>query len=201
MRTVFEVVEGHLVGGDHASTGARLNGHVADGHAGFHGQFFNGFATVLNNVPLAAAGTNLGDNGQNQILRCDPVRQLAGHVDGHSFERFQRQRLGGHHMLHLGGANTEGNGTERAVGCGVGIATDHGHARLGQPQLRTDNMHNALFNIAHGMDTDTKFFSIFAQGFHLGAGNEVINLRDGTSFDTFSGDVVVFCGQGEVGAS
>ena len=62
-------------------------------------------------------------------------------------------------------------------------------------------MHNALFNIAHGMDTDTKFFGIFAQGFHLGAGNEVINLRDGTSFDTFSGDVVVFCSQGEVGAS
>jgi hypothetical protein len=50
-------------------------------------------------------------------------------------------------MLHLGGADAEGQGAEGAVGGRVAVAADHGHARLREALLRPDHMHDALADV------------------------------------------------------
>ena len=136
VRAALQVVEGGLVRGDHAGAGAGLDRHVADGHARFHRQRADGGAAVLQDVALAAAGADLGDDGQDDVLGGHARRQRALDVDRHGLERLQRQRLGGQHVLHLGGADAERQRAEGAVRGGVRVAADHGHAGLGEAELR-----------------------------------------------------------------
>ena len=55
-----------------------------------------------------------------------------------------RQRLGRQHVAHLGGADAEGDGAEGAVSGGMRVAAGDGHARLGEPQLRPDDVDDPL---------------------------------------------------------
>ena len=80
-----------------------------------------------------------------------------------------RKGLGGQHVLDLGGADAEGDRAERTVGGGVRVATDHCHAGLGQTELRTDDVHDALIEIAEAVDPDTELLGVPAQGVDLGA--------------------------------
>ena len=91
----FEIIEGGVVGGDHAGTGARFDRHVADGHAGFHRQLFDGLTAVFDDVTLPATGTDLGDDGQNEVFGCHAGLQFARDVNSHGFEGLERQGLGG----------------------------------------------------------------------------------------------------------
>ena len=52
-------------------------------------------------------------------------------------------------VLDLGGADTEREGPEGAVGRGVAVAADIGHPRLGQAQLRADDVDDALLGVTH----------------------------------------------------
>ena len=52
-------------------------------------------------------------------------------------------------VLHLAGADAEGDGAERPVGGGVGVAAHDRHARLGESLLRTDHVHDALSGVTH----------------------------------------------------
>src|SRR5699024_7788873 len=163
VRAALEVVEGRLVWGDHAGSGASLDGHVADGHAGFHRQLLDGLATVLNDVPLAAAGADLRDDGEDQVLGGDTRLQLAADLDGHGLEGLQRQGLGGQHVLDLGGADAHGDGAEGTVGGGVGVTTHHRHSRLSQAELWSDGVDDALIDVAHRVQADAKLFGVLAQ--------------------------------------
>ena len=82
-------------------------------------------------------------------LALTPGGQLAVDVDRHRLERPQRQRLGGEHVLDLRGADAHRQCAERAVRRGVAVAAHDRHARLGQAQLRSDDVHDALFDVAH----------------------------------------------------
>ena len=55
-------------------------------------------------------------------------------------------------MLHLGGADPEGQRPEGAMGGGVGVAADDGHARLGDPLLGTDDVDDALAGIVQPVE-------------------------------------------------
>ena len=54
------------------------------------------------------------------------------------------QRLGGEDVLDLAGADAEGQRAEGAVGRGVAVAADDGHARLGEALLGADDVDDAL---------------------------------------------------------
>ncbi len=192
----LEVGEGGLVGGDHAGPGARLDGHVADGHPGLHRELLDGLAAVLDDVALAAAGADPGDDGEDQVLGGDAVGQLALDGDGHGLEGRHRQRLGGEHVLDLAGADAEGQRAEGAVGGGVAVAADHGGARLGQSQLRSHYVDDSLFDVAQRVQPDAELRAVLAQRLQLGAGDGV---GDGL-VDVEGGGVVVLGGDGEVGA-
>ncbi len=48
------------------------------------------------------------------------------------------------HVLDLGGADAVGQRAKGAVGGGVAVAADHGHAGQGGAVLRADHVHDAL---------------------------------------------------------
>jgi hypothetical protein len=55
-------------------------------------------------------------------------------------------------VLDLGGADAEGERAERAVRRGVAVAADDGHPRLGEPELRPDDVDDPLAAGAGGVD-------------------------------------------------
>ena len=194
MRAALDVLEGGLVGGDHTGACTRLDGHVAHGHAALHGEGADGGTAVLEHVALAAAGADLRDDGEDDVLSGHAGLEGALNVDGHGLEACQGQGLGGHDVLHLGGADTEGQRTERTVSGGVGVTADDGHAGHGQAELRADHVHNALFLVAQGVDAHAEFLGVAAQGLNLGAAGQV---GDGAE-DVVGGGVVILGGDGQV---
>ena len=59
--------------------------------------------------------------------------------------------------------------TERAVGGGVAVAADDRHAGLGQTELRSDDVHDALFEVAHRMQPDAELVAVASQRLDLSA--------------------------------
>ena len=98
-------------------------------------------------------------------------------------------------MLHLAGADAEGERAEGAVGGGMAVTTDDRHTRLGQPQLRADDVHDALLGVTHRIDRHAELGAIGAQRFDLRQADR-IGDRAGCRRH-----VVVLCREGQVGAA
>jgi hypothetical protein len=197
VRTALEEVEGGLVGGDQPGLRAGLDRHVADGHPGLHRQLLDGAAPVLDDVPLAAAGADLGDDGEDDVLGAHAGRQFAVHGDRHLLGPVLRQGLGRQDVLDLAGADAEGERPERPVGGGVAVAADDRHARLGQPQLRADDVHDALVAVAHRREADAELGRVLPERLDLRAADRV---GDGGQ-DVEGRDVVVLGRHREVGTA
>ena len=127
----FHVGEGGVIRGDEAGAGAALDGHVADGHAAFHREGTDDIAAVLDDVADSAGDTDAVDDGEDDILGGDAGMEFAVDFDRHGAGFRLREGLGGEHVLDLAGADAEGERAERAMGGGVAIAADDGHARAG----------------------------------------------------------------------
>ena len=197
MGAALDVVEGRLVGGNHASAGARLDRHVADRHAALHGELTNRLTAVFQDVALTAASANLGDDGEDDVLGRRAFGQGPVHRNRHGLEGSHRQGLGGEHVLNLAGADAEGQRAERAVRGGVGVAAHDRHARLGQAQLRADDVDDALVGVAQGVQADAELLGVLTQGVDLGAARHV---RDG-QVDVDRGRVVVLGRNRQIGAA
>ena len=83
-------------------------------------------------------------------------------------------------MFDLGGADAHSDRTEGAVGRGVAVAADHCHTRQGESELWTDDVDDALFGVAHRMQSDTELFAVAAEGVHLqsrdGVGDDLVDV-------------------------
>ena len=77
-------------------------------------------------------------------LAVDARRQRAVDGDPHVLRLLLDQRLGGEHMLDLRGADAVGERAEGAVGRGVAVAADDGHAGQREALLRPDDVDDAL---------------------------------------------------------
>ena len=71
-------------------------------------------------------------------------------------------------MFDLGGADPEGQRTESAMGGGVGITADDGHAGQGETLFRADDMNDALADIIHFQIGNIELGAVCGQCFHLG---------------------------------
>ncbi len=196
VRPALDEFVGGLVGCDHACAGTCLDRHVADGHPRFHRQRADRLAAVFEDVALSAAGTDLRNDREDEVLARHSGRQRAVDVDRHRLERPQRQRLCGHDVFDLTGADSHCEGTECAVRGRVAVAADHRHTGLGESELRTDHVDDALIEIAHGMQPDTELLAVTTQGLDLRARDRV---GDGL-VDVHRGDVVILGGDREIGA-
>ena len=197
MGAALDVVEGRLIGGDHAGAGTGLDRHVANRHTALHGELADRLTAVFQDVTLAAAGADLGDDGEDDVLGRRSLRQGPVHRNRHGLKGSHRQGLGGEHVLNLAGADTEGQCTERAVRGGVGVAAHDGHAGLGQAQLRADDVNDALVGVTQGMQANTELLGILAQGVDLGAARDVCDGQ----VDVDRGRVVILGRNRQIGAA
>ncbi len=163
MSPALDVGEGRLVGGDETGPSATLDGHVADGHALLHRERADGLAGVLEDVPGAAADADAGDEGEDDVLGRDAGPQPAVDADLVGLRAALQERLRRQHHLDLAGADAERQRAERAVGGGVRVAADDGHARLRQAQLRADDVDDALVRRADGVDRDAELGAVALQ--------------------------------------
>ena len=156
----------------------------------------DGAAPVFDDIALAAAGADLGDQRQDDVFGRHAGGQLAINVDRHRLEWPQRQRLRRQHMFDLRGADTHCQRTECAMGRGVTVTTDDRHSRLGKTQLRSDDVHDALFDVAHRIEPDAEFFAVTSQCLDLYARHRIGDRL----VDVDGGHVVVFSGKRQIGA-
>ncbi len=101
-------------------------------------------AGIFQRIAGAARGADLADDGEDDVLGGDALRQLAVDHGAHVLRLRLDQRLGGEHVLDLGGADAVGQRAERAVGRGVAVAADQRDARQGEALLGTDDVDDAL---------------------------------------------------------
>ncbi len=114
------------------------------------------------------------DDREDQVLGGDPGGQFALDVDREGLRLALQQALRREHVADFGAADAEGEGAERAVGAGVAVAADDGHAGLGGAELRTDDVHDAAPRIAHAEQLDAELGGIALQLAHLlGGGVEL----------------------------
>ena len=144
MQTAAYVIEGGFVRRDQARFGAHLDRHVAQGHTPFHAQIADRFAAELNHMAGAAGATGFTNDGQHDIFSGNTRRRFALHVDFHGLRAALFQGLGRQHMLHFGGADTERQRPERAVGGGMGVTANNGHPRQGDALLRAHDVDDTL---------------------------------------------------------
>ena len=180
-----------------AGARAGLDRHVADGHAPFHRQGANRGPAVLEDIALTAAGSDPGDDGQDDVLRGHPCGQLAFHVDRHRLERLQGQRLRRQHMLDLARADAECQCTERPMRRGVGVSADDRHSGLREAKLGADDVYDTLLDAAERVQRHAELGAVRAQRLELGP-------RDGIGdrlVDVRGRNVVILCRQREIGTA
>src|SRR6202035_3259659 len=156
---------------------------------------------------LAAAGADLRDDREDQVLGGHAIGQRALDVDRHRLGLDLRQRLRREDVLDLARADAEGDRAERAVRRGVRVAADDRHARLGEAELRADHVHDALPGVAHRVQADTELSRVLAQRLDLRAGNRVgdravrAGERHARAGNAGRRNVVVLGGDGQVRAA
>ena len=109
------------------------------------------------------------------------VRSLAPTPGASGPSMVTRQRLGlalqqalrGQHVADLGGADAEGQRAEGAVGGGVAVAADDGHAGLGPAQFGRHHVHDAAVGRIPARQRDAEFAAVALEFLDLGAGGRV----------------------------
>ncbi|MNV39356.1 hypothetical protein D3C71_1309330 [compost metagenome] len=105
-------------------------------------------------------------------------------------------------MLNFRGADTKRQCTERAVGGGVGVAADDGHARQGDALLRPHHVDDALIRMIQVVQLNAERVAVLDQLLHLdtrhfagrvdvfGLGRNVV-IHRGESFTRLANRTVV----------
>ncbi len=112
-------------------------------------------------------GADLADDGKDQILGVDPLLEAATDVDLEVADFRLHQCLGCQHVLNVRSPNALGQGGERAMGRGVGVAADDGHARQRGTLLGPHHVDDALARVEHLELPDAVSLTVLVQGDHL----------------------------------
>ncbi len=104
--------------------------------------------------PVAPSAPICAMMASTMSLAGDAGRRAAIDRDPHALRLLLPDRLRHQHMRHLGRADAERVGAERAMGRGVAVAADDQQPRQRQALLRTDHMHDALARIVEAEQLD-----------------------------------------------
>ena len=115
--------------------------------------------------------------------------------DGHRLRPYLGQRLRRQHVLDLARPDAEGQGAEGAVGRGVAVAADDGHAGLRPPLFGTDDVDDPLVGVTHRVAGDAELGRVGVEHLEL-LGRDGVGQR---LVDVGGGHVVVRRGHGQVG--
>ena len=128
-RPALQIVDRLLVGCHHAGPGATLYRHVTEGHAPFHAEGADCLTRVFDPMTAATVGSDLADDGKDEILGRTIGCQGPFHPDLHGLGPLLEQTLGRHHVFDLTRSNAEGERPEGAVRGRVRVSADQRHAR------------------------------------------------------------------------
>src|SRR2546425_8845562 len=115
----------------------------------------------------AAGRADAPDEPERDVLGGDADRQLSIDVDGKSAWPPLGQALGGQHQLDLRRADAESERAERAVRRRVRVTADDHHPRLGETELRADDVHDALTPAPDLVEGDSFTLAVLSQDLHL----------------------------------
>ena len=79
------------------------------------------------------------------------------------------------------------------------VAAHYRHARLGNTQLRTHGVHDALLRVTHRVQAHPKLGAVVPQRGHLGPRRLIGNLAERARGDAPRGHVVILRGQVQLG--
>ena len=99
-------------------------------------------------------------------------------------------------MLHLAGADAEGQGSKSAVGAGVAVSADDGFAGQREAKLGADDVHDPLFGRADVGQRDAELGAVVAQGVDLLGGD---GIQDVETLSGRGGHVVIDGPEGAIG--
>jgi hypothetical protein len=134
----------HVIGCDEPGLRAELRAHVAQGHALLHRQRAHGVARELHGLVVGAVHAEARDHGQHHVLGADACGQPPGPVHGDRLRHAQPDLARDHHAEHLGAADAEHVGAERAAGGRMRVAADAEHAGPDVAVLRHHHVTDAL---------------------------------------------------------
>ena len=97
---------------------------------------------------------------QDDVLGIHAGRQASVHIDAADLRLADGHRLCRKHVAHLAGSYSESDCAEGAVRGGVRVAAGDGGSRLGDPELGTDNVDDALPAARKIEKCDTEFFAV-----------------------------------------
>ena len=106
-------------------------------------------------------------------LALTPSASSPGVVDAHRLRAALDQGLGRQDVLDLGGADSERERAEGAVGGRMGVAADDRHPRLGDAQLGSDHVDDPAAVRAQGIQRHAELLAVGLQGLDLLAGELV----------------------------
>ena len=140
---------------------------------------------VLEDVAGPAADPDPGDEGEDDVLRADTRGQPALDPDLVGLRVALEEGLGGEDHLDLAGPDPERERPERPVGARVRVAAHDRHPGLGQPELRADDVDDALGGVADAVERDPELGAVGLELVDLGERHLVderqaaIGRRDG----------------------
>src|ERR1019366_8258279 len=164
VRPAGEVFEGGVVGRDQAGARAAFDRHVANRHALIHAERTDCAAGVFEDAAGAAADADGGNQREDDVLGGNARAEAAFHPPLEGLRLALQHALRGQHLLDFAGADAESQHAERAVGGGVAVAADHGHAGLGESQFGADHVDDALLAAVHA---EAAYAELGAVGFEL----------------------------------
>ena len=126
-----------LVDLEQARLAAGLDGHVGNREAALDGERLDRGAGELHRAVERAIDADLADHVEDDVLGRGALGKLAVHHDADGLGHLEPGAAGGHAHAGVRGAHAGGEGTDAAVGAGVGVRADHevaGHddAALGE---------------------------------------------------------------------
>ena len=110
-------------------------------------------------------------------LAVTPVRQLAVDAHQHVLGLALDQRLGGEHVLDLGGADAVRQRAEGAMRRGVAVAADDGHAGQREALLGPDDVDDALAAVVLRIIFDAEIGGVLGQRLDLDAAFLVLDAE------------------------
>ena len=158
-----EIGERRRIRRDKPGARAHLDRHVADRQPLLDGQGFDRRAGVFDQQAGAAADAEPGDDRQDEILCGRACREPAVDGDPHRLRRGLPQHLRRHRMRRFGGADTEGERTERAVRRGMQVAADDHQPRMGNSLLGSDDVQDSLAFVHHADDVHAELVSFILE--------------------------------------
>ena len=183
---------------DQASACAAFNRHIADGHAAFHGQLANRFATIFNHIAGSASRASFTDDMHRDVFGGHTGVQFACDFDFEVFGLLLDQRLRRQNVFNLGRADAVGQRAECAVCRGVAVTTNDSHAWQGPTLFGANDVHDALAHVGHGIVVDTEFFGVRVESVNLNSAESAVMVsalaRSSVVGTLWSGTAMVLSG-------